>query len=231
MYRLITKAIAICFASTMATPACAAFTVYSDQASFLAAAGTISTETFNNVSADIAASSAGAAIADFTVNGNAMVDAPSTSIDINGTGNLYLNISYGGWADLIFNQPITAFGMQMNNSRLQLLSINIDRIGPSTGEYHHIASYAAPDPYVSDQSFNGFLGFTSDVAFNRIVFSGTGCCASTFAVDDVVYATTLTNPVPEPLTHSLLGSGLVSLLILNRKKRGNSATPKACHRR
>lgn len=198
-------------------PAMAAFTVYTNKTSFLTAAGTVSSETFDSVTADLDPSSTGIHLNDFTLSGSVSVDAPSSAIDINGTTNLYFNTSYGGWADLIFSQPITAFGLTMNNSRLQLLSISLARIGPAYGEYHHIATYAAPDPYVSNQTLNGFIGFTSDVAFNRIVFAGTGCCSSRFAVDDVTYATTLATPVPEPLSASLLGLGVAGLCLFRKQ--------------
>ncbi len=220
--RQLATSIAISLLGLVSLPAAAAFTVYTNEASFLAASGPISTETFDSVTVDIAASSAGTPIGDIKFSGNATLDAPSNSIDINGSTNMYVNTSYGGWADLVFNQPITSFGMTMNNGRLQLLTINFDRIGPAFGEYHHIAKYAAPDPYASDQRINGFLGFTSDVAFNRIVFSGTGCCSITFAIDNISYASSLALPVPEPLSAALMSSGLIGIALSRRKQR---ATP------
>lgn len=213
----LSKLIALSAIGLTSLPATAAVTAYTDQASFLAAAGTVTTETFDSLTTDIAPSSTGITIHDITLSGNVSVDAPSSTIDINGSTNLYFNTSYGGWADLIFSQPITAFGLTMNNGRLQLLSIDFARIGPAFGEYHHIATYAAPDPYVSDQSLNGFIGFTSEVAFNRIVFAGTGCCSSTFAVDDVTYATTLASPVPEPISASLLSLSIAGLCLLRKQ--------------
>lgn len=212
----LTKLLALGIIGLFSMPAMAGFTVYTDQASFLAAAGSVSTETFDTITADTVASSAGTTIHDLTLSGSAYIDAPSTAININGSTNLYFDTSHGGWADLTFSQPITAFGLTMSNQRLQLLSISFDRSGPGYGEYHHIATYAAPDPFVSNQSLNGFIGFTSDVAFNRIVFAGAGCCSSTFAVDNVAYATTLATPVPEPISASLLGLGIVGLCLLRR---------------
>lgn len=220
--RKLATSLCISLLGLVSLPASAAFTVYTDEASFLATSGPISSENFDSVTADIAASSAGTTIGDIKLSGNATIDAPTNGIDINGSTNVYFNTSYGGWAELVFNQPITSFGMTMNNERLQLLKIDFARIGPAFGEYHHIATYAAPDPYASNQSINGFMGFTSDVAFNRIVFSGTGCCSSTFAVDNVSYASSLAVPVPEPLSAALMSSGLIAVALTRRKQR---ATP------
>ena len=203
----------------IASPASAALVSYTDESSFLAAVGSASVETLDSLTSDIAPSGS-TDLGAFSISGNATVDAPTTAINISGSTNLFINTSYGGYMDFIFDEPIKAFGVTMVNSRLQLLNINFDRVGPAYGEYHHIDSYLSSDPYVSDISFNGFLGFTSDTAFNRVIFSGAaGCCSSTFALDNITYATETTAPVPEPSSAALLGCGLIALIGLRRRYR------------
>lgn len=201
----------------LASTASAALVTYTDEASFLAALGSASVETLDSLTSDIAPSGS-TDLGAFSISGNTTVDAPTTLININGTTNLFINISYGGYMDFTFDTPIKAFGVTMVNSRLQLLNINFDRVGRGFTEYPAIDAYHSQDPYVSDISFSGFLGFIWDTAFNRVVFSSAaGCCSSTFAVDNITYATEVSAPVPEPSTVALFSLGLLGIAGVKRK--------------
>ena len=128
------------------------------------------------------------------------MDAPSQSYTFDGSTNLFADTTYGGWSDLRFDQPIVAFGAWFTginpiNRPYSKIDVDADSLS-GYGSYSHIGSYLPP---TTSGGAAQFIGFTSSQAFNRIIFSGVGCCYSSFAVDNVVHAAALA-PVPEPET-------------------------------
>lgn len=200
-----------------ALPASANLSVYTDQTSFLNATGSVQSTTFNVFTVDLAANNLD--FGAFTVHGNTSVDAPNQSYTTDGSTNLYVDTTYGGWSDLRFDQPIFAFGAWftgMNPSNRPYSSIRVDADSlTGYGSYSHLGSYLPPTTAAGTLQF---IGFTSTQAFNRIVFEGAGCCSSSFAMDNVVYANALA-PVPEPETYALLlaGLGLMGAVVRKRK--------------
>lgn len=192
-------ALALATALALCSPAHAAFTVYTDEASFLAAVGEVQVQDFNAYSTDVAAS--GADLGDFSVNGNASLDAPDTTYPVNGTANLRINTSYGGWADLRFDNSLVAFGAWF----YALPSGHAIRVDADSlqgyGSYRHVGQVD-----IGAGATLRFIGVTSDSPFNRLIFLGQGCCSSGFALDDVAYASSL-SPVPEPASAALLLAG------------------------
>lgn len=177
-------------------------TFYTDINSFLAATGPVQTETFNSYTSDQPANAVN--FGAFTGHNSISVDAVNLSYSWDGTPNLYVNTAYGGWADLQFNAPVTAFGAWFVgvNSRATI-KIDADSLA-GYGSYSHLGMLQAT---ASVNNTPQFIGFTSTQAFNRIVFEGAGCCSSNFAIDNVVHTNALA-PVPEPETYAMLAAGL-----------------------
>jgi len=198
-------------------PASASFSVYTDQSNFLAATGSVQSTTFNTYTADLSANDLD--FGAFTAHGNITLDAPSQSYATDGSTNLYVNTAYGGWSDLHFDQPILAFGAWftgMNPTNRPYSSINVDASGlAGYGSYSYVGNYLPP---TTPGGALQFIGFTSSQAFNRIIFSGAGCCSSSFAIDNVVYSAALA-PVPEPETYALLLAGLGLMGAVARKRK------------
>lgn len=201
----------------MALPASASFSVYTDQASFLAATGPVQTTTFNTYTVDLSANNFD--FGAFTSQGNISVDAPSQNYTIDGSTNLFVDTAYGGWSDLRFDQPIVAFGAWFNginptNRPYNSIIADADSLA-GYGSYSRVGNYLPP---TTPGGALQFIGFTSTQAFNRIIFTGVGCCHSSYAIDNIVHATALA-PVPEPESYAMLLAGLGLIAALARKKK------------
>jgi hypothetical protein len=198
--------------ASVSTSAMATLTTYADEASFLAAAGTVKTETFNGITTDISFVSASYDAGDFVVK-NGLVDTPTTAISIDGTANLFVVLSYGGWSELKFEEPIKAFGAWFGGTgNFGTITVAADSLaGP--GSYQALGTVT---PGALSGSSVRFIGFTADQAFNRIVFEGALCCSSQIAIDNISYAgvVSVPAPVPEPASVplALAGLGLVAAL-------------------
>ena len=160
----------------------------------------------------------------FVAHGSNTVDAPNQSYTIDGSANLFINTSYGGWSDLRFNQPIVAFGawfsgLNPTNRPYSTITVDADSLA-GYGSYSHLGSYLPPTTTAGSIQF---IGFTSTQAFNRIIFEGAGCCSTTFAMDNVIYTAALA-PVPEPETYAMLlaGVGLLAGVARRRKTLHNA---------
>jgi hypothetical protein len=180
--------------------------VITNEASFLQITGAVQSENFNTYTSDQPANNLN--FGAFTAHNSISVDAPSLTYSVDGTANVYVDTSYGGWADLRFNAPVVAFGAWFAGlSSFSTMKVAADSLA-GYGSYSHVGTY---QPTATIGNTPQFIGFTSSQAFNRIVFEGVGCCHSGFAIDNVVYATTLAPvpaPVPEPETYAMLLAGL-----------------------
>lgn len=74
----------------------------------------------------------------------------------------------------------------------------------------------SPNPFIND--FDGWRGFTSTVAMTSFKLSRPACTQEHFQMDNLVFATNPSNVVPEPGTYILLGSALLGLGLLRRRK-------------
>lgn len=199
-----------------ATAAHATVQTHTDAASFAAAAaaaGPLSQETFNSATADLSTTSGSLlTLADFTVRGAWLVDTPTLLLDIDGSANLFLNVSYGGWAALEFTRPVTAFGAWFSRVPTTLA---LDAGGlQGYGSYELLLSL---QPAAAPAGAVQFIGFTSDRPFNRVVFEGRGCCSGSFAIDNLAYVTA--SAVPEPAAGGMLAAGLAGLMGLRARSR------------
>lgn len=188
----------------------AGYQFYSDPALYLAATGMQKVEAFNGTTTDLAQSGGSLLrLDDFAVQGAWVLDAPSSRRSIDGSTNLFIDLSYGGWADLRFTEPLKAFGAWFSGVPA-FLRVDAD----SLAGYGSYKSLGQLEPGATESGLQ-FIGFSSDEAFNRIVFEGRGCCASNFAVDNVsyVFANASAEPgpsgsVPEPTSLALMLAGL-----------------------
>lgn len=190
-------------------PAHAASQVYTSEAAFLAAVGPHRTETFNGFTADQHDAGALLTLADFKVQGAWTLDAPDNRLPTDGSTNLLIDVSIGGWADLRFTSPIKAFGAWFSNTP-STFKVDADSLA-GYGSYSHVADLPTGGAGLQ------FIGFTSDQAFNRLIFEGAGCCSRVFAIDNVAYAAALA-PVPEPESWALLAAGLAGVALHARRK-------------
>lgn len=200
----------------LAMPASAGLTVFSDSGSFLAATGSVQTETFNSYTNDQAANNLN--FGAFVGHNSLQVDAPDLKLSINGTTNLYSDISYGGWFTLRFNAPIMAYGAWFSGLSSRIgLTVAADSLS-GYGSYSTLGRYQAT---ASPDNTPQFIGFTSTEAFNGITFESNGCCSARFALDNVMYTHALA-PVPEPETYAMLLAGLgVMGAVVRRRKQTN----------
>lgn len=186
------------------TVAQAQLQIHTDPSGFATIAGTLKTESFNAfTSSQSSINGSKLVLSDFRVQGAwSIVTAPQDG-GIDGSAVLTVNIGLSGWSDLVFQQPIYAFGAWFNRVP-STLSIEADSLN-GYGSFRELLSY---QPGAS--SGWQFLGFTSDQPFNRIVMEGAGCCSLTVTMDNLAYATSVST-VPEPQVWSLLAAGLVGL--------------------
>lgn len=201
--------------------ASAAFASYADEASFLAAAGTVKKETFNGFTNDVSAAGGAFNVGDFVVkNGAWTIDTPPTAIGIDGTANLFFvfsNAGNGAFSELNFAEPIKAFGAWFGGtSAFGTIEVAADSL-EGFGSYRNVGSIT-PAATAGEARF---IGFTSDQTFNRIVFLGRSCCFGQISIDNVVYAEV--TAVPEPATVALVFAGLVCVAAPRVRSLGKAA--------
>lgn len=216
--------LALLAALCTAANAQAANVSYTSEASFLAAVGTASSETFNAITKDTNNDLFGVPqtlnVSGFALRGAWNVDAPDPGTDplrtIDGSTHVLIDLAWGGGTELRFADPIKAFGAWFRGAPT---AIRVD--GDSLdgfGSYRHVAELS---PTAEELQF---IGFTSDQTFNRIIFLGNGCCRWNFAIDNVAYAASLNpSPVPEPGSWALMAGGLAGLAWLWRRKSTSSS--------
>jgi hypothetical protein len=173
------------------------FTIFTNEAAFRTAAGSLSTETFNSFTSDTSFRSSAVNLTDFNlasigtipVNRNS-IDSPPLSIgqqNINGTTQLDAITGNGFGFNVNFNSPITAFGATFNGTSNTVATSRL-RVGPDVvGTITNIATGST-----------GFYGFIANANgnFTTITFEAATVNAANdiFGADNFLY--TSVTPVP-----------------------------------
>lgn len=208
--RLLPIALAI-VTLTAAVPATAALVTYTDRASFLAAAGPVTTETFNSAAEETSFQTAPLVYGPLSVQGYGdqldrnFVDIPPhqfPEFSVDGSTNLNAFVMVGGGLVFTFASPITAWGADFAAFQNDLIRSTITAGGVTV------------TPLAQFGNTGRFYGFISDVAFTTVTFAGVQ--NDGFAIDNVSFAG---GTVPEPASWAMLiaGFGLVGATARRRR--------------
>ena len=220
MSGLLAMAAAVACAATSAT---AAPITYSDRATFQAAAGVTTLETFNSIAADTEFHSADLLVGSLTLSSNAGINPVFNndealvnvspfgpgSAGIDGTALVdSLGLDGGEFIEIALSGPVTAFGFDFENydGSGDALQVVID------------------GNVVTTLVGTGFFGFIDGAApFSSVVFrslSQDGAENGTFtALDNVEFSSS----VPEPATLLLSGAGIGVAAYRRRRRRSPTA--------
>lgn len=187
-----------------ASPALAQFTTFTDEATFLGAAGSVTLESFDGFNVDDGVGPVTFFdFGDFTAEGTGgadfFVEAGGSFGDVNGTNFIDGFVASSPTVRevfLTFDTPITSFGATFNNP------------GSGAGVSFEVGGVTALDVTPLGTGV-GFRGFVSDTPFTELtVTTGTGSLpGEIFSLDDLIYGI-----VPEPTSLALVGmAGLVGL--------------------
>ncbi len=198
---------ALLSAGLMTTSASAAVIVFTDQASFDAAAGATTTETFDSFTTAAQFNVSPVDAGPFTVSLSGNSNSPSQnligpgftngSFDVNGTPSLSGRITDGGSIFLNFDNSISSFSAIFNqinngNPNKTLLFAGGDQVSP----------------------VDGFFGIVSDVAFDTVEFRSIAGSDDGFAFDNVQFGA-----VPEPATWAFMIFGFGTIGGAMRRQR------------
>jgi hypothetical protein len=203
----------------------AVINTYTDEASFLAAAGSVVSETFDpffavNGATAIAGNNVQTSVGAFSVSQNGggsgvgvfdpkVYDGPSANdYEIDAAGPAYLQLRSERSPVLHFSSSIRAFGATFNSISSAAPTLTV--AGSSYNLYDILG--AAPASFASPAQDGGFFGFILDAPVSSITISSQG--ADTFALD-----TAHISAVPLPAGILLLATGLGGAACLGRRKR------------
>lgn len=194
-----------------AVPVSAALTVYTTRASFLAATGPVTTETFNGATIEASFQSSPVVFGPLSVQGYGdqldrnFVDIPPyqfLGFDVDGTTNLNAFVTEGGGLVFTFASPITAWGADFAAFQNDVIRSTITAGGVTV------------TPPAQVGSTGSFYGFISDVAFTTVTFAAVR--NDGFSIDNVSFGG---GAVPEPASWAMLiaGFGLVGAMARRRR--------------
>lgn len=192
----------------------AAVVGYTDDLTWTAAAGTVSTEGFDGFAADTDFSGAPVDVGDFTVTYNGALSAgsfnfidalPTSSVNnLFGSAALIGGVLDGETVTLTFDTAITSFG-----AYFAYLNDNADRSVFDVGG----ATFQLPQNVGPTTEF---FGVVSDVAFTEFTIRGLPASEG-WGMDDIRYGGTA--PIPLPASLGFLGAGLFALGGFARRRR------------
>ncbi len=242
MKKMTTLLVGLGMAACMATQASATVTTFTDRTAWenALAGATFMTEDFNGPASDFGPNSSGGSIGMVTtldVIGHVNDDPPSSPQGLNGTGLLLGEIDSSGEdiARLQFNTPLilgfaivgltgedgltvalTEIGFAVDGESFLASDVTGDTDSPNaTEEIPNLFGTAAflgfvtMNPVTSFQLIHGDLVAPFEVAGNN----------ESFAFDELILAKSSTQPVPEPSTMILLGTGLAGIIAWRRKQK------------
>ena len=191
-------------------------TIFSDEASFLSAAGTLSFESFELLPVDNAENHNTIAVTDFTVT------TPGVDLgiwDSNPFGSHATDgVQFLGWTARLtgptvaftFDTPISAFGLTLTDAMDggSGLSLSLSTDGGSNFPNFLTGLQANANEH--------FVGIITDVSFTQATITLSSTVDDGIGLDGVHYSATA---VPEPSTLLLLGTGLIGLVGYGSRKR------------
>ncbi len=203
-------AIALAIAAAGSADA-ATFTVYKDRAAFLAAAGVVTVETFNNASNQTIKNSS-TDFGSFVLSDERTSRTPGDTEVLtraNGTidGSRYVETDgydFGeadliGLARLTFDSPISAFGGNFNSGSVGFVQflIGADRVNDRA------------------LTLGGFLGFISDTPFTELRITAPRFSGSAIQYDNLTFSSAA---VPEPASWTMMIAGFAGIGTAARRR-------------
>ena len=210
--------IASVIAAAGATSASAAVTGYDDATASTAAAGSLSTENFNDPSKFGRFGSVPVVFTGFSLSRTAPEIEPGFNdvgvpfgdlFNINGTGQVFAALNPVITVSLRFNAPIAAFGATFAGFN-------------NVGQGRIIIGGRAIDPGPSTIQGVRFFGFVSDTSFDTLDFKLKGPDVQNldlFSFDDALFANAIAPGVPEPASWVMLITGFGAIGAALRRRR------------
>ncbi len=189
------------------------FTTFTNEAAFRAAAGSLSTETFNSFSVDTSFNNGGTVnLTDFSLTGignsgaGNKIDVPpidfAAQFNIDGTPAIRGQTNSTVGFNTTFNSPITAFGGTFNN----ISDLGITQLRVGTDTVGNIPTSLVPI----------FFGFIADGNFTTVTFASANATNDGFGADNFLYGSDTATAVPFEFDPSL-GLGVLGGLWAVRK--------------
>ena len=187
------------------------FTTFTNEAAFRAAAGSLSTETFNSFSVDTSFNNGGTVnLTDFSLTGfgnsaGNKIDVPPLDfpdLNIDGTPVIRGFTGSGLSFNTTFNSPITAFGGTFNG----VSDFGITQLRVGTDTVGNIPTSLVPI----------FFGFIADGNFTTVTFASANATNDGFGADNFLYGSDTATAVPFEFDPSL-GLGVLGGLWAVRK--------------
>ena len=188
------------------------FTTFTNEAAFRAAAGSLSTETFNSFAVDTSFSNGATVnLTDFSLTGignsgaGNKIDVPPLDfpdLNIDGTPVIRGFTGSGLSFNTTFNSPITAFGGTFNG----VSDFGITQLRVGTDTVGNIPTSLVPI----------FFGFIADGNFTTVTFASANATNDGFGADNFLYGSDTATAVPFEFDPSL-GLGVLGGLWAVRK--------------
>jgi PEP-CTERM motif len=190
----------------------AADTIFTNESSFITASGPLGFESFEGLTAtNTETAPFSATLAAFTVSTPATSPAGVWNTPFLGDhatdGHNYIEINlFTPTITFLFNSPINKFGLTITDYG----DFTASPLGFSTNAGATGTAAVGNRPDANEQ----FFGIIATNSFTSITFTG----SDPYAVDGVRFGSSANNPVPEPASILLLGTGLVIAVAGKRRQ-------------